>query len=53
MPFKSQAQRRFFHAAESRGDMPKGTAARWEGHTKGPLPERKSAMKKAIAERNR
>ncbi len=34
MPFKSQAQRGFMHAAEARGDVPKGTAARWEAHTK-------------------
>lgn len=42
MPFKSQAQRRFFHAAEARREIPKGTAERWEEHTpKGKkLPER-------------
>jgi hypothetical protein len=34
MPFKSQAQRGFMHAAESRGQVPKGTAAKWESHTK-------------------
>lgn len=33
MPFKSEAQRRFFHAAEARGELPKGTAARWEDET--------------------
>jgi len=33
MPFRSQAQRRFFYAAEARGDLPAGTAARWEAHT--------------------
>jgi hypothetical protein len=33
MPFKSQSQRKFFYAAESRGDLPKGTAAKWEAHT--------------------
>jgi hypothetical protein len=33
MPFKSQAQRRFFHVAEARGELPEGTAARWEEHT--------------------
>ena len=34
MPFKSEAQRRFMYAAEARGEMPKGTAARWARHTK-------------------
>jgi len=42
MPYKSNSQRRFFYAAEARGDLPKGTAARWQRHTpKGAdLPER-------------
>lgn len=41
MPFKSESQRRFFHAAEQRGDLPKGTAAKWEEHTKNKqLPEK-------------
>lgn len=41
MPFKSKAQRRFMYAAEERGDVPKGTASRWEDATKGKkLPER-------------
>ena len=34
MPFKSEAQRRFMYAAESRGDVPKGTAERWQKETK-------------------
>jgi hypothetical protein len=34
MPFKSESQRRYFHAAEARGDLPKGTASRWEHETK-------------------
>ncbi len=29
MPFKSRAQQKFMFAAESRGDMPKGTAEEW------------------------
>ena len=47
MPFKSKAQRRFFYAAEARGELPKGTAARWEEETpKGKkLPEKVAAMK--------
>lgn len=42
MPFASKAQRRFFYAAEARGQMPKGTAARWQKETgKKKLPEHK------------
>ena len=50
MPFKSEAQRRFMYAAESRGDVPKGTAARWSEETpKGKkLPEYVKAKKGAL-----
>jgi hypothetical protein len=34
MPFKSEAQRRWMYAAESRGEVPKGTSKTWEKHTK-------------------
>lgn len=34
MPFRSKAQRRWFHWAESEGLLEKGTAHRWEEHTK-------------------
>lgn len=34
MPYKSKAQHRFFRAAESRGELPKGTASNWAHHTK-------------------
>ncbi len=41
MPFKSDAQRRYFHWAESRGKLPKGTSAKWQAHTQSKdLPER-------------
>lgn len=33
MPFKSEAQRRYFHAAQARGEIPKSTVKRWEEHT--------------------
>lgn len=33
MPFKSEAQRRFMHAAEARGEVPEGTAAAWSAET--------------------
>jgi len=52
MPFKSQAQRRKFYAMESRGQIPKGTAAHWEAATgKKKLPEhvkKSSAFQKAL-----
>jgi len=57
MPFKSKAQQRFMFAAESRGDVPKGTAERWAHETKSikKLPERKKrnlseAAKKRLKE---
>lgn len=34
MPFKSDAQRKWMFAAESRGEVPKGTAEQWAKHTK-------------------
>lgn len=42
MPFKSKRQQRFMFAAESRGEIPKGTAERWAHHTKSikSLPEK-------------
>jgi hypothetical protein len=44
MPFKSEAQRRFMYAAEARGEVPKGTAAKWQEETgKKKLPEKKAA----------
>ena len=47
MPFKSEAQRKKFHAMEKRGEMSKGTAKRWEKETpKGKLPEKVKPKKK-------
>jgi len=45
MPFKSKSQRRFFHAAADRGEMPRSTVRRWEKETpKGKkLPEKVAA----------
>lgn len=41
MPFKSQAQRRLFHAKAARGELSRKTVEEWERHTpKGRLPER-------------
>jgi hypothetical protein len=47
MPFKSKAQQRFMFSAESRGDLPKGTALRWAHDTPNikKLPKRVSARK--------
>lgn len=33
MPFKSKRQQRFMFSAESRGELPKGTAKKWAEHT--------------------
>lgn len=33
MPFRSQAQRGYFHIAEAKGKLPAGITARWEKHT--------------------
>jgi hypothetical protein len=50
MPFKSKAQQRFMFSAESKGELPKGTAERWAEHTTDikALPEHK--MNKTAAE---
>lgn len=55
MPYKSQAQRRFMYAAEERGDVEEGTAARWSKETKNikGLPERVKAKKAAYARMRR
>jgi len=34
MPFKSEAQRRLFHAKEERGEIPHATVEEWEHATK-------------------
>ena len=49
MPFKSKSQQRFMFAAEDRGEVPEGTAARWAHHTKDikHLPEHKRKKKAA------
>jgi len=36
MPFRSQAQWRWAHAAEARGELPPGTARRWAHETRAP-----------------
>jgi|SRR5882762_4211715 len=49
MPYKSDAQRRFFHAAEARGDISKKTVNEWDSASKGKkLPEHKE--KKTVAD---
>lgn len=41
MPFKSEAQRRYFHWAAGKGKISPKTVATWEEHTKGKnLPEK-------------
>ncbi len=47
MPFKSEAQRRKFHAMERRGEISKKTVKKWESKTKGKkLPERVAKKKR-------
>lgn len=50
MPFKSKAQQRFMFSAESRGEVPEGTAERWASETKNikKLPEYVKAKKSAL-----
>jgi hypothetical protein len=47
MPFKSKAQQRFMFAAESRGELPEGTAKRWADETRNikKLPEKVKTVK--------
>jgi len=47
MPFVSESQRRKFYAMAERGEIPKSTVAEYEKETKGNLPERVKAKKKA------
>lgn len=47
MPYKSAAQRRFFHAAETRGDISKATVDEFDQASKGKkLPEKVGIKKK-------
>jgi hypothetical protein len=47
MPFVSEAQRRKFYAMSERGEISKAKVAEYEKETKGDLPERVKAKKKA------
>lgn len=47
MPYKSKAQRRFMYAAETRGDVPEGTARKWEDET----PKGKDALPEKVSEK--
>lgn len=55
MPYKSKSQQRFMYAAEAKGDVEPGTAARWSKETKDAkgLPERAKSAKKAAYARMR
>ena len=45
-PYKSDAQRRKFHAMEKRGEISKKTVDHWDKESKGKsLPEKKSRKK--------
>jgi hypothetical protein len=46
MPFRSKKQQRWMFAAESRGELPEGTAHRWADETDfKELPEQKEEQK--------
>lgn len=47
MPFKSEAQRRKFYAMRERGEISEAKVAEYEKETKGDLPERVKAKRKA------
>lgn len=47
MPFKSEAQRRKFYAIQERGEISKEKVKEYKEKTKGKLPERVKAKKKA------
>lgn len=47
MPFVSEAQRRKFYAMSERGEISKAKVAEYEKETKGNIPERVKAKKKA------
>lgn len=47
MPFASEAQRRKFYAMAERGEISKAKVAEYEKETKGDIPERVKAKKKA------
>ena len=46
-PFKSESQRRLFHTMAERGEISKAKVEEYEKETKGDLPERVKAKKKA------
>jgi len=47
MPYKSEKQRSFFHAAAQRGEISKKTVAEWDNASKGKkLPEKAKKGKK-------
>lgn len=52
MPFRSQSQRKLFHAMADRGEISKGKVKEWEDKTKNKkdLPEHVSHEKKSFYE---
>lgn len=50
MPFKSQAQRRMFHAKAAKGEIPEETVERWERETpdRRRLPEKVSGAARRL-----
>jgi len=53
MPYKSDKQRRFFHAAEARGEIPPSTVREFDQASKGmKLPEYVRRLKKKKQEKS-
>lgn len=48
-PFKSESQRRLFHAMAERGEISKGKVAEYESKTKKDLPEKVESKEKRAA----
>lgn len=53
MPFVSDSQRRKFYAMAERGEISKEKVAEYERETKGNLPERVNAKRKAVEYKNK
>jgi hypothetical protein len=56
VPYQSQAQHRYFRAAEARGELPQGTSSRWAHHTPGGikgLPQRSGKTRQAGKKRTK
>lgn len=53
MPYKSNAQRRFFHAAEARGDISHATVSEFDHASKGKKLPEKVGLGKALKDKKK